>query len=74
MRDSAKLEVIFPENSVGQDHSGVLSEEWVIHEEVAIRGQPDTGNIEASCGGIPVPELCRERGMSTATFARWADK
>ena len=25
-------------------------------------------------GGIPVPELCREHGMSSATFYKWRSK
>ena len=25
-------------------------------------------------GGVPVPELCREHGMSTATFYKWRSK
>jgi putative transposase len=25
-------------------------------------------------GGAPVPELCREHGMSTATFYKWRSK
>jgi putative transposase len=25
-------------------------------------------------GGIPVPELCREQGMSSATFYKWRAK
>ena len=25
-------------------------------------------------GGIPVPELCREHGMSSATFYKWRAK
>ena len=25
-------------------------------------------------GGIPVPELCREHGMSSATFYKWGAK
>jgi len=25
-------------------------------------------------GGLPVPDLCRERGMSSATFYKWRAK
>lgn len=25
-------------------------------------------------GGVPVPELCREHGMSTASFYKWRSK
>lgn len=25
-------------------------------------------------GGVPVPELCREHGMSSATFYKWRSK
>lgn len=25
-------------------------------------------------GGVPVPELCREQGMSTASFYKWRAK
>ena len=25
-------------------------------------------------GGVPVPELCREHGMSTASFYKWRAK
>jgi len=25
-------------------------------------------------GGVPVPELCREQGMSTASFYKWRSK
>ena len=27
--------------------------------------------LEAAQGGMPVPELCREHGMSRATFYKW---
>ena len=25
-------------------------------------------------GGVPIPELCREHGMSSATFYKWPSK
>lgn len=30
--------------------------------------------IKQSAAGIPVPELCREHGMSSATFYKWRAK
>ncbi|KZW98194.1 transposase [Pseudoalteromonas luteoviolacea] len=30
--------------------------------------------LKQSESGIPVPELCREHGMSSATFYKWRDK
>jgi len=30
--------------------------------------------LKQSEGGLPVPELCREHGMSSATFYKWRAK
>jgi putative transposase len=30
--------------------------------------------LEAAQGGMPIPELCREHGMSRATFYKWRAK
>lgn len=32
------------------------------------------GILKQSETGIPVPELCREHGMSSATFYKWRAK
>ena len=31
-------------------------------------------NLQQAAGGAPVPELCREHGMSSATFYKWRAK
>ena len=44
------------------------------------RGAPDRQSIcatkpnRAQQGGVPVAELCREHGMSTASFYKWRAK
>jgi len=30
--------------------------------------------LKQSQGGVPVPELCREHGISSATFYKWRSK
>ena len=30
--------------------------------------------LKAAEGGVPVPDLCREHGMSSATFYKWRSK
>jgi putative transposase len=30
--------------------------------------------LRQAVGGVPVPELCREHGMSTASFYKWRSK
>ena len=30
--------------------------------------------LKQAAGGVPVPELCREHGMSSAAFYRWRAK
>lgn len=30
--------------------------------------------LESAQGGVPIPELCREHGMSRATFYKWRAK
>jgi putative transposase len=32
------------------------------------------GILKQAEGGVPVPELCREHGMSNATFYKWRSK
>lgn len=32
------------------------------------------GILKKAEGGIPVPQLCREYGMSSATFYKWRSK
>jgi putative transposase len=32
------------------------------------------GILKAAEGGIPVPDLCRTHGMSSATFYKWRSK
>ena len=46
----------------------------ILHEEIEIFGQPDTGDPQAGGNGVPVPELCREHGMSSASFYKWRAK
>ena len=42
-----------------------MNEEWTIQRR-ANRGQAE--------GGVPVSELCREHGMSSASFYKWRAK
>ena len=44
------------------------------HEEVTIHRQPDPGRAQAGRGWHPGPELCREHGISSATFYKWRSK
>ena len=46
----------------------------VIYEEVSIYRKPDSLNIEASRSRNPVADLCREYGMSSASFYQWRSK
>jgi putative transposase len=48
-----------------------FSKKEVLREEVEIYGQPDHGCVEA---GLPVPEICRELAISSATFYKWRAK
>jgi putative transposase len=32
------------------------------------------GILQQAQGGVPVPQLCREHGMSVATFYKWRSK
>ena len=32
------------------------------------------GILKSADGGVPVPQLCREHGMSSATFYKWRSK
>jgi putative transposase len=43
-------------------------------EEEQVHGPADHVRAEAGGGGLPVPELCREHGISTATFYKWRAK
>ena len=44
----------------------------VLREEVEIYRQPDYGCLEAL--GLPVAEICRELGITSATFYKWRAK
>ena len=50
--------------------------EEILREKVPIYRQPDHQHPQAGGGrhGTPVPELCREHGMSSATFYKWRAK
>jgi hypothetical protein len=47
-----------------------IETEEVLHEEVTFFGKPDIGILKQAEAGTPVPELCREHGMSSALFYR----
>jgi putative transposase len=32
------------------------------------------GILQQAQGGVPIPQLCREHGMSVATFYKWRSK
>ena len=36
--------------------------------------QPDYADIKLAEAGTPIPALCREHGMSSATFYKWRAK
>jgi hypothetical protein len=44
------------------------------HEEIEIFRQPIMAILKQPEAGSPVPELCREHGMSSATFYKWRSK
>ena len=45
----------------------------LLHEDVPVYRQLDYCRPQAE-GGSPVPELCREHGISNATFYKWRSK
>jgi len=46
-----------------------------MHEKIEIYRQSNYWDVEANSGWhAPVPELCREYGMSSATFYKWRSK
>ena len=46
----------------------------VLHEDIKIYRQSDHADFEASAILHLSPELCREHGMSSATFYKWPAK
>ncbi len=48
--------------------------EEVLNEEIEIHGQPDHRFSQRVEAGIGVPDICRELGISTATFYKWRAK
>ena len=47
----------------------------VIYEEVSIYRQPDSAQyLKQAEAGTPVADLCREYGMSSASFYQWRSK
>ena len=46
----------------------------VFYEEATLYRQPDHGNLKQAKGGVAVSELCREHGMSNASFYKWRAK
>ena len=48
--------------------------EEISYEDEPLQRRADPVDRSSSRGGMPVPELRREHGMSSATFYKWAAK
>jgi putative transposase len=46
----------------------------VLHEDIKIYRQSDLQILKQAEAGVSAPELCREHGMSSATFYKWRAK
>lgn len=51
-----------------------IRNEEVLHEEVAFSGSQIISILKQAEFGTPVPELCREHGMSSALFYKWRSR
>ena len=56
-----------------QNFLGKISEE-IFDEEWTIQRRADIGILKQAESGVPVSELCREHGMSSASFYKWRAK
>ena len=46
----------------------------ILHEKSRFTDSQIMAILKQAENGVPVPELCREHGMSSATFYRWRAK
>jgi putative transposase len=51
-----------------------FSDAQIMHCPTAHASMCERGHFEASRGRTPVSELCREHGMSSASFYKWRAK
>ena len=51
-----------------KEHFLVNPDEEIVHEDVPLLRQSDPEHPKQAEDGVAVPELCREHGMSSATF------
>ena len=46
----------------------------LLHEDVPFTESQIIAILKQADAGAPIPELCREHGMSSATFHKWRSK
>ena len=63
-----KISGVQKQNFLGKISEEIFDEEWTISDAQIM------GILKQAESGVPVSELCREHGMSSASFYKWRAK